>query len=68
MLDIDYENIRKAIALDSRINGEHSIVPSPDDGKLGFGGHCLPKDLLAIAELDQLGFFDKIKEVNSMLR
>jgi UDP-glucose 6-dehydrogenase len=56
VLDIDYENIRKAIALDSRINGEHSIVPSPDDGKLGFG------------ELDQLGFFDKIKEVNSMLR
>jgi UDPglucose 6-dehydrogenase len=68
MLDLDYENIRKAIGLDSRINGEHSTVPSPDDGKLGFGGHCLPKDLLAIAELDQLGFFDKIKEINSMLR
>ena len=68
MFDLDYENVRKAISLDSRINGEHSAVPSPDDGKLGFGGHCLPKDLLAIAELDKLGLFDKIKEINSMLR
>jgi len=42
-LGINYENIKKAIHLDKRL-GRHIDVPGPD-GKLGFGGHCLPKDL-----------------------
>lgn len=63
-----YENVRKAIAADQRINGKHSIVPSPDDGLLGFGGHCLPKDLLAIADLDSLNLFGTIDSINKKLR
>ena len=63
-----YEAVRAAIAMDNRINGEHSIVPSPDDNMLGFGGHCLPKDLLAIADLDKLGLFDTINTINKKLR
>jgi UDP-glucose 6-dehydrogenase len=63
-----YESVRQAISMDHRINGEHSIVPSPDDNKLGFGGHCLPKDLLAIADLDKLGLFDTIDAINKKLR
>ena len=63
-----YDAVRLAISMDDRINGAHSIVPSPDDNRLGFGGHCLPKDLLAIADLDKLGLFDTIDAINKKLR
>jgi UDP-glucose 6-dehydrogenase len=63
-----YENVRDAIGLDARINKSHSIVPSPDDGLFGFGGHCLPKDLLAISAIDDLGFFDVVDSINKKLR
>ena len=63
-----YEIVRSAIAMDNRVGGAHSLVPSPDDGQLGFGGHCLPKDLLAIAEIDTLELFTKISEINNRLR
>lgn len=63
-----YEDVRQAIGLDNRIGIAHSIVPSPDDGLYGFGGHCLPKDLLAIAEIDDLGFFEAIDYINKKLR
>lgn len=63
-----YEEVRQAIGLDDRIGIAHSIVPSPDDGLYGFGGHCLPKDLLAIADIDDLGFFQAIDYINKKLR
>jgi UDP-glucose 6-dehydrogenase len=63
-----YDVVRNAVGSDSRIGIAHSVVPSPDDGMFGFGGHCLPKDLLVIADLDKFGFFDKINEVNRKLR
>jgi len=45
-LDINYQNIKHAIYFDKRL-GRHIEVPGTD-GKLGFGGHCLPKDLNAL--------------------
>ena len=63
-----YESVRNAIGKDIRIGIGHSIVPSPDDGKFGFGGHCLPKDILVIAELDDLGYFEGIAKINNKLR
>ena len=41
--NIDYNIVKTAVLLDNRI-GRHIDVPGPD-GKLGFGGHCFPKDL-----------------------
>jgi UDPglucose 6-dehydrogenase len=43
ILGINYDNIKRAIYFDKRL-GRHIAVPGTD-GKLGFGGHCLPKDL-----------------------
>jgi UDPglucose 6-dehydrogenase len=63
-----YENVRNTIGMDTRIGIQHSVVPSPDDGKLGFGGHCLPKDILAIAQIDDLGYFENVATINNHLR
>jgi UDP-glucose 6-dehydrogenase len=63
-----YESVRNVIGMDSRIGIQHSVVPSPDDGKFGFGGHCLPKDILAISEIDDLGYFESVAKINKKLR
>jgi len=65
--EVPYDEVRKAIGADSRIGVGHTVVPSPDDGKLGFGGHCLPKDIKAIAGIDKLGFFSFIDNLNKKL-
>jgi UDPglucose 6-dehydrogenase len=66
-LGVDYETVRQAVGSDERIGEGHTTVPSPDDGQLGFGGHCLPKDLWAMVELDHTGFFDNIQQMNWQL-
>lgn len=65
--NVPYEDVRKAIGADNRIGIGHTLVPSPDDGELGFGGHCLPKDIKAIANIDNLGFFNFIEILNKKL-
>ena len=35
--------------LDERIGESHTDVPGPD-GKMGFGGTCLPKDISSLRE------------------
>jgi UDP-glucose 6-dehydrogenase len=64
---VPYDEVRKAIGADSRIGLGHTLVPSPDDGQLGFGGHCLPKDIKAIADIDSLGFFSFVNNLNKRL-
>ena len=49
-LSIDYDDVVKITTLDNRIGNTHLSVPGPD-GELGFGGHCLPKDLNALIYL-----------------
>ena len=43
---IDYEHVRKGIALDKRIGTSHTLVTK----ERGFGGHCFPKDIKAIKQ------------------
>jgi UDPglucose 6-dehydrogenase len=43
-LDLDWEDVVRGILSDGRIAHSHTMVPGPD-GRIGFGGKCLPKDL-----------------------
>lgn len=42
-----YSEVRELIISDPRIGPSHTAVPGPD-GKRGFGGTCLPKDLSSL--------------------
>jgi UDP-glucose 6-dehydrogenase len=46
---LDWETVRAGILADGRITAHHTKVPGPD-GKCGFGGACLPKDLKTLVE------------------
>jgi UDP-glucose 6-dehydrogenase len=46
--NVDYGPVQCGITVDDRINAKHTNVPGWD-GMLGYGGHCLPKDALALA-------------------
>jgi UDP-glucose 6-dehydrogenase len=43
-LGADWDEVSRLLALDPRLGSVGFQVPGPD-GKLGFGGACLPKDL-----------------------
>ena len=46
-LGVRWEPVRAALVLDRRVGDGHLAVPGPD-GKRGFGGSCLPKDMAAL--------------------
>lgn len=53
--DDSWENFIKYLSYDKRIGDSHMSVPG-HDGKLGFGGACLPKDSKAFSDFSkQLG-------------
>ena len=43
LIGADFETVRHHLTQDTRIGPDHSYVPGPDN-RLGWGGHCLPKD------------------------
>jgi len=49
-LKIDYGRVLQGMLTSGWVNKMHTQVPGPD-GKYGFGGACLPKDLAAFADL-----------------
>ena len=49
-LDIPYDNLQDFLEADPNLGGTHWSVPGPD-GKYGFGGTCLPKDLTHASSL-----------------
>lgn len=43
-LGVSYDVVREGVLGDGRVTAHHTQVPGPD-GRFGFGGKCLPKDL-----------------------
>ena len=69
--DNNWERVMDGFLLDQRIGYTHNSVPGPD-GKLGFGGACFTKDMMAMMyRANELGInpavlkgaWDKNKEV-----
>jgi UDP-glucose 6-dehydrogenase len=67
--DIDYDHLAKLLSNDISIGGTHWDVPGPD-GKFGFGGNCLPKDLTHMSTLcyPWSDMLSNILEINKMRR
>ena len=56
----NWEEAVGGMAGDCRVADSHLTVPGPD-GKMGFGGHCFPKDLNAMIKFaERLGVSPKI--------
>lgn len=52
---VSYDSVREGLALDPRINGDHTLV-NPALGYRGWGGHCFPKDTSALLKMaEELG-------------
>ncbi len=51
-LGIVYDDVKLLTQFDRRIGLNHMNVPG-SDGNLGFGGHCLPKDLNSLAFISE---------------
>ena len=51
-LDIDYDKVIEYAVHDERLGYSHWEVPGPD-GKVGFGGSCFPKDILAMITIGE---------------
>lgn len=62
---LNFNAVKTAVAWDPRIGLQHTDVPGPD-GLLGFGGHCLPKDLEAL--ISSFQSLDINKEVWETIR
>lgn len=68
----DFDVMVDAISVDPRIGFSHTQVPGPD-GQLGYGGHCLPKDMSAMicAALDvdaDPSFLINVQQANKRYR
>ena len=60
-LNVDYDKVVEYATLDDRLGKSHWNVPGPD-GDFGYGGHCFPKDLVAILHLSE-----KLNTMNNVL-
>lgn len=76
-LDVSYDVLQGMLSRDKVIGGTHWQVPGPD-GKVGFGGKCLPKDLTHMSTLCyndynimedavKANMVRKVKEIGTML-
>ena len=65
----DYEVVRSLASCDARVGEGHSQVPG-QDGRFGFGGACLPKDLNALlSNIDlELDLLKQVKAKNDKIR
>ena len=67
-IGIDYDKVVEYSAYDERLGKSHWAVPGPD-GELGFGGHCLPKDISAIVNgYGDMELLQAVLKVNDRVR
>jgi UDPglucose 6-dehydrogenase len=66
-IDIDYDKVVEYATYDERLGKSHWAVPGPD-GDLGFGGHCLPKDISAIVNEFGSDLLKSVLEINDKVR
>ena len=67
-IDIDYDKVVEYSTYDERLGKSHWAVPGPD-GELGFGGHCLPKDISALVNgYDDMELLKTVLQVNDKVR
>lgn len=66
-----FDQMVDAITVDPRIGRSHTAVPGPD-GKFGWGGHCLPKDMQALRYVGnnwgETPLLDAVYDVNTQHR
>ena len=67
--DLNYEQVRSAIANDERIGHSHTSITD----KRGYGGHCFPKDIKAVIKSGQaynarLTLLEEADAYNSTIR
>jgi|TARA_B100000131_G_scaffold241036_1_gene233376 UDPglucose 6-dehydrogenase len=66
-IGIDYDKVVEYATYDERLGKSHWAVPGPD-GELGFGGHCLPKDVSAIVSEFDSELLKSVLNVNNKVR
>ena len=73
-LNIDYDKVMEYAKHDNRLGYSHWDVPGPD-GDFGYGGHCFPKDLMALRYLAnnfnspvKTHMLDATKTINDLVR
>lgn len=67
-LHLDWNSVLGGILSDGRISHSHTQVPGPD-GKMGFGGKCLPKDLaMLVKQLPDDSLLRAVMRVNDCRR
>ena len=64
---IDYDKMIEVLAMFENIGPSHMKAPN-DEGKLGYGGHCFPKDVQAFYNYTDSGILEKIIDINRRLR
>jgi len=59
-----FDQMVDVISMDPRVGRSHTQVPGPD-GKFGYGGHCLPKDIAALRSLSMnTPLLDAVSNIN----
>lgn len=66
-LHTDYQQLQRLFELDGCLGTTHWQVPGPD-GKLGYGGSCLPKDTEHLSGLMPHSLLNTVVAANTQLR
>ena len=67
MKDFNYSELTSTLGYMKNIGPSHMIAPN-FDGKLGFGGHCFPKDVKALTKTVKHSILSKVIETNKELQ